>query len=288
MPGEIWLTLTGEPCIAGGTRSPVTNRMINRPWQPSKPERLPNCPFCVENGRMEQLYANGEVLTFYPEGTSLIDYRFAAIRNTMTPYPYHELLVPRIDEPLWPWNDVDYLVGVLEIIVERTRLILACQDYTNVAVGFHYGQTAGQNLGHPHWHLIGSDWEQPKECFWCKWPTREEFVYGGTDNLIVLLDGIRAGQTVVVSRDHHWNWHQNLGEIALLLLRITSLFHQRFDDPDFILSTAFKRGGHFWFEYVPMLNHLGYTNFLALRGLEAFTHPCSPQEMLKYLKTCQR
>lgn len=159
---------------------------------------------------------------------------------------------------------------------------------TNAQFGFHYGQCAGQNIAHPHWHIVGSDWPQQDICPWCDWRKKQDYVFLENGSLVALLDGVRAGETVIVSRDHNWKWEGTEGEIATMLDQVVQLFRERFNGPDFIISSALWPNGHFWLSYTPILGQGGCDWVLAIRGMSAFTHPCAPEAMQSYLRTGQR
>ncbi|MDO8619911.1 MAG: HIT domain-containing protein [bacterium] len=280
---NISLTLTGQKVTAGGTRQPVTKRMITRPWQALQPAGGTVCPFCPpeRSGKLDKLEAQGEVIEWYP---SKENYKLVSLKNIFTPFLYHELLVPK-DEHLWP-SSVTELAEVLKIIFRILReRVFPVRGVESAQFGFHHGQHAGQNMSHPHWHIIGSDWPTHSECEWCEWRQKESSILFKSESFVALLDGVRAGETVIVSRVHHQKWEGKEDEIADRLGQVVRLFQERFNNPDFIISSALESGGHFWLSYTPILNQWGCTEVLATRGLGPYAHPCSPEAMLQYLRT---
>lgn len=280
---NVSLTLTGQPISTGGTKRRVTARMIERPWKVPHPNRGITCPFCPpeQNGKLDELANKGEVVEWFPKKEN---YVLASLTPAFTTFSCHELLITRDCETQWP-NRHNLSLILKTIFDIHDKRIWTNPDVTNAQFGFHYGQLGAQNMFHPHWHIVGSDWPQPNNCPWCNWPEKSEFTVKHTQNLVAILDGTRAGETVVASRIHNWNYGQSVYEIAEMLDELQSLFSSRFNDPDFMISSAIAKNGHFMMIFTPILNHLGCSEVLAARGLGPYSHACSPEGILEHLKT---
>lgn len=263
--------------------------MIERPWQPPQPARGTTCPFCPpdQGGKIDRLENNGEVIEWHPNKEC---YEMISLNQlNFSPMLYHELLVPRDDSPWLHGAEPNKVAKILATIfkIQRER-VLEFPGVTNAQFEAHFGLCAGQNVKHGHAHIIGSDWPQAQtSCPWCEWQSADYILFE-TERVVAFLDGVRAGQTVVLLKNHEsGEGHEQ--EIALVFCEVRDLFSQKFNTPEYMIgSSVSKNNGHFWMEYIPILNHFGYSEFLAMRGLGAYCQPCSGQEMLNFLKTGNR
>lgn len=121
--------------INGGTKTKIN---LSRPWQPPLPIAPEKCPFCTKSE--EEIPLSGK-----PEG-----WRF--LSNPFTPHQHHRLIIP---STCWNAEKLQTLGGVRAIRDALTIARLATRDENvETATYIHIGSSAGQNLGHAHWHLM--------------------------------------------------------------------------------------------------------------------------------------
>lgn len=129
--------------LSGGTRAgkDVVKSKMKRPWQVRLPEHdLTDCPLCNKPQKNEETH--GDVKVF---------------DNSNTPYNWHKLIVPTKgfyqasvydDLFLYAPERFERVLGLCEEVLSHSSL-------DNTKLGLHKGYSAGQNIAHLHFHLVG-------------------------------------------------------------------------------------------------------------------------------------
>ena len=252
MPGIQEPFRNGITTLSGGTRTAVK---LSRPWQRNIKDIAGNeCPFETKPqnvlDRMET-----------PEGNWLV------LDNTATPYEWHRLLIP---EKCWEEENLRTLGGSRQIanalaLVGRT---MKKEDQTERAcIGIHVGWHAGQNVWHPHYHLVRpyATTSQKNAAF--VGTTETEVVR--TDNFRIFCAGFMTGQCHII------NIAQMPGDLfyeqetvehmehATSNARLITMFNKSFVStqgilPDFRIGLQIENGFFVRGTYTPILNQLGF------------------------------
>lgn len=231
--------------ISGNTRDKIN---INRPWQPEPPPIDPTtCPFCTKPQNVVEV----------PGVPS--DWR--VIKNLFTPHNNHYLLIPETCEGLneavlrsfgQPSN-IERVLHTASLTIAHEKL-----STSEMALFVHVGYSAGQNLGHTHWHLMQILIEKPLSCV--ELP-REVFVkrIGGLE---IFAAGARSGQCLILpARQMCFGNHIN--SISEVLEWIIKRGSEKFrsiqgKQPEYIVSLRISiRGNLRYASYIPILNMWG-------------------------------
>lgn len=245
---------------------------MSRPWQPSLPIAPESCPFCAKP--QEELSLPG-----LPTGWRLLPALF-------TPHRRHRLIVP---STCWDAQLLQTLGGCTAIreALEIARLATA-DDQVEMSANIHIGQSAGQNLGHAHWHLMEVRVREPLASV--GFP--RELLVHQHENLEIFAMGARAGECLIVERRQRLKFDEKAVEkITAALDWIVSRGNEKFRStegrpPEFIVSVRISADGYFRYaDYCPILNPWGAPEYV-LATLEGgpVTLPWSHELTAAYLR----
>jgi len=265
----IFETLPGgrNRITAGGTRN---NIKLSRPWQPPLPYNPKKCPFCTKP--QEEI-----PLTGIPAGWKLLP-------NIFTPHRRHRLIITNE----CPTPDFTQTLGGFEKIgqaLEVARLAIQ-DDNVEMALFCHVGQTAGQNLGHLHWHLMEVRVVQP-----LSFALPRATLVKCIENLNINAAGARAGECVVCQETIESFDKRAVWKIAEALHWIVSLGNKKFEStegrpPEFCVSVRIGADKTLLYaDYCPILNTWGAPEyvFAPLEG-GPITLPWSHEITAEYLR----
>ena len=270
----------GISTLAGGTRTAIK---IDRPWQMPLSINPATCPFEPQRLKDEKR----EIVRSSPDG------RWVSFNNRFTPNLDHSLVVP-VTCADWPDSRVRLLGGKEEIataldLVYQNIAMQPTREFRQVTINI--GWCGGQNVGHIHWHTFGL----PPEA-WRSLPhhiavSLEETKYPALtlfeqDGLRVIAGGHRAGQCFILP-----NGKVDVEDVAMVIDRIVTLYADKFTSrvgarlaPDFTIGLVYDGKKFEYGTYVPVLNHWGSTEYLALLGQQAVTLPWSHGMTAAYLR----
>lgn len=264
----------GLAVLSGGTRTGIK---LHRPWQCEIEADPAHCPFEGEGKpQVEGLRAE--------KGWRILE-------NAFTPYPLHYLIVPKT---CWQINKVRSLGGKSQITaaLETARRALDCGQRERW-LGVHVGPSAGQNLGHLHYHLLqparGRKARRDSASIfkYCKSSGIEVFAQRG---FRVVGGGFRAGQCFVYpdcGRPVEFT-ARRVADLAGVLGRLVELCKRKFASteglpPDFMVGIKFVGSKMAYGYYLPILNNWGFTEYFALLESTPFTLPWSHEESVAHL-----
>ena len=129
-----------------------------------------------------------------------------------------------------------------------------------MATFIHVGQSAGQNLGHAHWHLMEVLVRKPLEC-----PDvfGAERVVHVEDKFMIVANGAHAGECLIAPRDELSFDKDAIKELASALEWIVNRGNKKFRSteglpPEFTVSVRIGADGKFRYaDYCPILNTWG-------------------------------
>lgn len=253
MPGTLELFRNHVSTLSGGTRTAVK---LSRPWQYNIATIAGNeCPFETkpqnELDRMETTEGVWRVLD-----------------NTATPYAWHRLLIP---EKCWEEKNLRTLGGSRQIanVLTLAGQTMKKESMTDRAcLGIHVGWHAGQNVWHPHYHLIkpyeseeAGDFHRLNSC-------TEATEIIRTGNFSIFCGGYMTGQCQITPTDKdrkkfcEQSTEEHM-EIGTAVARLISMFNKSFTStqgmpPDFRLGFQMENGFLMRGVYTPILNQLGF------------------------------
>lgn len=275
----------GVSTFAGGTRTAIK---VDRPWQKTMEIDPRVCPF-----EPERLYAKHEIVLRSEDG------EWVAFKNLSTPNQYHRVIVPTTCEE-WPDARLRQLGGRVEIAkaldLSYQTLGLNAHVYREQEhIVSHNGYTGGQNQPHIHWHaVVFPEVAQGKHPYEIQRELLEitadpSFFVMTHGNLKVVAGGHRAGQCIILPNDPEPL--VSLENIVNVLDPLVTLFANKFRSrvgeklpPDFTFDLVFVRGQFAYGLYVPILNHIGSTEFAGIMGQQAMTLPWPHEMSAAYLR----
>jgi hypothetical protein len=257
----------GIAVISGGTRTRIN---LNRPWQSELLADPSTCPF--ENTNEEEARFD-------------IDGGWRVLSNRCTPFSWHKLIIPM---HCWPPEKLRTLGGSESIVAAldiAQSLTLASEEET--WLGVHIGRSAGQNVGHLHYHLIHPldrvrDASSENEIFNLRDESRILLRNAGCE---VVVGGCRAGQCFFFPAGVDC---ENRA-IAFAAQQVITLYGQKFKSeqgmpPDYMLSFVYRRKRLVYGSYVPVLNNWGFTEYLGLIENRPLVLPWPHEETLRHLR----
>lgn len=242
----------GVQTRAGGTR---TGLKLARPWQ-VEISFSGECPFETKPQKVLAEMNGWELL-----------------ENLYTPFSNHLLIIP---ERCWEVDKLRRLGGAEEIekAMNLALSIIKEAGGEEVWLGIHIGPTAGQNLLHPHWHLlrpIRSGRTDPTENQISLPLTDPDLIIFEKSGMIVSVGGVRAGQCFITPRKES-TANVNSGFsgriISIVLDRLISLCATKFKNPrelppEYMVWFVFRDGKFKFGSYLPILNFPGITESMA-------------------------
>jgi len=232
--------------ISGGTRTAIK---LSRPWQPPLPIAPEKCPFC---GKLQ----DDVPLMNIPTGWRLR-------KNLYTPHHRHRLIIPNT---CWGAEALQTLGGFTKICeaLESVRLAIR-DDQVEMATFIHIGQSAGQNLGHAHWHLMEIQVRQPL----VPEDISTELLMHQREKINIFATGVRAGECLIVPRGEPMIFNEDtIEELATTLEWIIARGNEKFystegQSPEFIVSVRISADGHFRYaDYCPILTIWGANEYV--------------------------
>ncbi len=283
----------GRRSVAGGTRTAIK---LDRPWQKDIEVDPKKCPFCTKPQNEVRAIDLGE------EGS------WRVIENIFTPYPFHRLVIP---SQCWSKEDVRNLGGeakmrgALNLAMEE---VAANQDRT-IFVNVHVGALAGQNVAHLHYHVVQYKFDDNSES-----PVMHKLhelydgrygytgplnhLVGGSNSVLQLAaGGMRVGQFFIFPTGS--NALDVTGDVSRVIVGQTiagylssliTAMNEKFRSvqglaPDFKISLMFQGGKFRHGLYVPILNHLGSAEEMAMYEDSCpITMPWTHEATVEYLK----
>lgn len=238
--------------ISGGTRN---NIRLSRPTQQPLANLInpASCPFCTKP--QEEIRLKG-----IPEGWRLLP-------NPFTPHPVepsnasHRLIIPAA---CWPEEKLQTLGDKVEI----TNALLAAQIATEncdpeMSLFVHVGITAGQNLGHPHWHLLNPEVERPLRVSEFEELITPERTVFEIEPFTVVAGGAHGGECLVIPWDRYRLSQFMASKLAQTIANIIDLGNERFRStqglpPEYIVTVRIDAGGLIRYaDYCPILYFWG-------------------------------
>ncbi len=247
MSEAIFEPLAGGPTMitTGGTRTAIR---LSRPWQPPLPIAPETCPFCTKPQQEIDLPQ-------IPTGWQLLN-------NLFTPHLRHRLVIPA---KCWDADTLQTLGGATAIreALEVARLATRNDD-VEMAAFIHVGQSAGQNLGHAHWHLMEVRVQQTPVFTYSP-----DALVHESERLAIVAMGARAGECIIITRGEQLPFNEgSIEELAATLEWIITRGNEKFRStqgrsPEFIVSVRISAGGHFRYaDYCPILLPWGATEYV--------------------------
>ena len=230
----------------GGTRTTIK---LSRPWQPPLPLTPEQCPFCTKP--QQELF-----LPHIPVGWRLL-------KNMFTPHRRHRLIIP---EKCWDAEALQTLGGSTAIreALETVRLATK-DDRVEMAANIHVGESAGQNLGHAHWHLAEVRVRKPLAL-----PSlAPELLVREHGGFNIFAMGARAGECLIAQRGERLKFTEGtVKELALALEWIITRGNEKFlstegRPPEFLVAIRISADGYFRYaDYCPILTVWGAPEYV--------------------------
>lgn len=256
----------------GGTRILVRR---DRPWQTDIHIDPRACPFEKKD--------DSELATFATASG------WRLLLNKYSPFPWHRLLVPG---KCWSKRKIRSLGGQEEVecvLSLAQRIIGSVSD--EFWLGVHVGATAGQNVGHLHYHLLkplrrSNNVSNHAVEEYCR--SRRTSVFR-RNSLQVVLGGVRAGQCFVVPVRANQSTISP-AKFARVLCEVIELYNEKFRSiqglpPDYMLAFRFLGQNIRYASYVPILNNWGFTEYLGILERTPLILPWPPELTAIQLKT---
>ncbi len=273
----------GRKSIAGGTRTAIS---LDRPWQKEIEINPATCPFCNKPQK--------EVKKFSGAGG------WRLLRNVFTPFRFHQLLVP---SRCWDAAKLKRLGGAKMIGEALCILSGEIQKYPNrkFIVDTHIGYSAGQNVGHLHWHLIeysfGGQRDFMADGMRKIFSRQPELVLSNHKSASLSITagvgGVRAGQCFFIPKKPI-SIKANLRTLPDFLARelyaVMSMYENKFKSkqglsPDYSLLLSFDKGSFQYAVYTPILNNLGAFDLAAFYDAKwPVTLPWPHETTVQYIK----
>ncbi|MBI4120978.1 MAG: hypothetical protein HY457_01860 [Parcubacteria group bacterium] len=237
--------------VSGGMRNEIK---LSRPWQRPLPIAPEKCPFCTKP--QEELPLPG------------IPFGWRLIPNLFTPHARHRLIIP---DGCWDEPKLQRLGGFSGIFqaLQTARLVIdndmAERGGVEMAVFIHVGQSAGQNIGHPHWHIAEVSPEKTLK-------TRTDFerdlpaLFVHRDQgLQVAALGARAGECLIVPTSIYNPTFETVtaASVAAVLEWLITRCNEKFAStegrpPEFTVLVRISADGKFRYaDYCPILSMWG-------------------------------
>lgn len=234
-------TITG-----GGTKNTIK---LSRPWQPPLPLAPEKCPFCTKP--QEEISLPG------------IPANWRLLKDIFTPHRRHRLIIP---SKCWDAQTLQNLGGYAAIREALEIALLAmADDQVEMSTFVHVGQSAGQNLGHVHWHLMEVRVQKPLAFA----KLSRELLVRQYENLEIFATGAHVGECLIVQRNKQLKFNEKaIEEIAGTLDWIISRGNEKFRStenkpPEFTASVRISADGHFRYaDYCPILNAWGACEYV--------------------------
>jgi hypothetical protein len=228
---------------SGGSRTSIK---LSRPWQTPFPIDPDNCPFCNEVAPKPLLRDN-------PPGWRIRD-------NKFTPHKHHRLIVA---DKCWGENMLQTLGGYEKIReVMNTANKATIGESTEFALFVHIGNSAGQNLGHIHWHLMEVAVRKPLSTAIRMY--EPELLVHEQNGMSIFATGTRAGECLTLSKNKKLEFGDNsIPDIAATIDWIVSVGNNKFRSvqgrtPDFSVTVRISKYRKFRYaNYCPILNMFG-------------------------------
>jgi hypothetical protein len=245
---------SGVEVASGGTRTRIK---LDRPWQTDIVIDRKSCPFERREQKIVKCIADN--------GGWLV------IENPATPFAFHRLILP---QKCWRSQQLRALGGTTQISV-ALRLGWSAASEVGGKIWFfvHIGPTAGQNIGHLHYHVVQplQHWSGGRQDLRIPKPAtaKRRTLFGGTD-FTVVTGGLRAGQCLIYPKGRKPTLNRPpLLNLAETVTRIIDLYSLKFRStqglpPDFILAFTFNDGMLCYGTYIPILNQWGATEYVGL------------------------
>ncbi|MEK7641191.1 MAG: HIT domain-containing protein [Patescibacteria group bacterium] len=284
----------GRKSVAGGTRTAIK---LDRPWQSDIVVNKETCPFCTKpqkDVKQKDLANCGS---------------WRVIENAFTPYPFHRMVIPTecwSKEELHGLGGQDKIRGALHMATEE----IAANAEKTIFITLHVGALAGQNVTHLHYHVVAYKFDDNGES-----PVMHKLheLYDGrydhtgplnhlvvSSNSVLQLaaGGLRAGQFFLFPTGQNpldvvddWGRTVVCSEIAGFLNMLITTMNEKFRSvqglpPDFKISLMFQEGKFRHGLYVPILNHLGSAEEMAMYEDSCqITMPWTHEATVEHLKS---
>lgn len=197
----------------------------------------------------------------------------------------------------------------------RGALSLAMEEVADntdktIFVNVHVGALAGQNVAHPHYHVVAYKFDDNSESpvmdglhklYGSRYdqvgPLKHLVTHSG-ENLMLAAGGLRAGQFFLLPTGlnpldvvHDWCRKVAASDIAGCLDELITKMNEKFRSvqglaPDYKISLMFQEGKFRHGLYVPILNHLGSAEEMAMYEDSCpITMPWTHEATVEYLKS---
>lgn len=261
MKGQIsYLPGGRSKVLFGGTRNEIK---LSRPWQSRledliKPE---TCPFCTKP--QEELPL--------PEGSPR---GWKRLPNMFTPHRNHTLIVP---DRCWDAKTLQRWGGensIAEAISIAAKSIEGIENETVLLI--HVGVQGGQNLGHPHLHVLDALIEKPlPDAALLGYANNQAVQVFETEVWIAVAGGTRAGACFVVPKGRMtFSSADNIGSLAQAVSKLIDLGNEKFRSkegllPAYGIAIRLGNGTFQYVQYCPTLHNWGVLEYV-VAPLEGF------------------
>jgi|GEM_PF-2410204 len=254
--------LNNVPIISGAGRNTVN---LNRSWQQNLDKLIAQeCPFEPLNETEDP------VIYSVHEGGE--DWRI--LRNSTTPWthisPDNFLIIPHT---CWKKEELLRLGQETKL---TAALFLACSlvrenAHQKFLVCIHVGQTAGQNVCHPYFHVLPLPARTHRRNSADILQT--QIVHQSDPNFVVFCDGVRAGQCMImpyilptkklgcVSWDHCLGYGRAIDGVLKLYGEVFT--SEQGLPPDFTMSAVISQGIIQYATTIPILSQWGGPEYIA-------------------------
>ena len=267
--------------IAGATRNEIK---LNRPWQQDLDSLLAQkCPF--------------EPLQETPHTeTSRGGESWCVLRNKFTPWteiaPDHFLIIPRTcwrKEELRRLGQTGKLAGALTIAHELT----ADNAHPKFLFCVHVGRSAGQNVGHAHFHVLPLPTNRGKTVL----PTEEmkaakqkPRLKQTDDDFLIFCDGTRAGQCFIQPKGEYGNAWDTAFAHARKIDELLELYGRKFKStqglpPDFVMNVVMWHDQIDYVTIIPILSQWGGPEYAAALEGSPYCLPWTHELTAEHLNT---
>ncbi len=267
--------------VAGGTRNEIK---LDRPWQIPIQVDPSSCPFCNK--------PRNDV-AFYEDGGG-----WRLIKNSFTPYPFHQMLIPK---HCWAVDKLRSLGGKDELICAMKILKTLAERESNrtLFVNVHIGWLAGQNVSHLHYHLVQYKFDDNSTSsvgleFQSFFRENPQLVISKKtiweSDLTIGIGGMRAAQAIILPNGEKFHWGIFSATMGSALSWLVNEYNEKFKSkqglpPDFKISLMFQGGEFKHGMYIPILNHWGSAEEMAMYEDSCpITLPWPHELTAKYLK----
>lgn len=265
LPGGLWV-------------ASVEGRVnVNRPWQ-EDPAKLADDASKCDFAKADEM----RVREHEPSGDS----GWRVINNQREVSPFQRMILPLA---CWHMSRVRKLGGP-SAIKAVLHIVDRLEKQKELYVMAHIGRLAGQNQPHLHWHVLtppGSEHlGRSHAANVAGYFASSTFVLSDEGGLRIVVGGHKAGQCYFLPVGPDKPFTEQNALLAERIHSIIELYARKFAGPyppEFQVCLKFKSGALQYATYIPILNHPGGTENLALSEGSAYILPWPHEATFKHL-----